>query len=56
MLFQEVEAEGALPDSPREASTTLIPKPSKHTTGKENHRPVSLMNIDVNLAKKTTKH
>lgn len=48
VLFQKVEAEGALPDSPCEARTSLIPKSDKHITGKENRRPMSLMKIDVN--------
>ena len=35
-----------------EASITLIPKPDKDTTKKENLRPISLMNIDANILKK----
>jgi hypothetical protein len=33
------------------ASVTLIPEPDKDSTKKENFRPISLMNIDVNILK-----
>ena len=51
-LFQKVEEEGTLPKTFYDATITLIPKPDKDTTKKENYRPVSLMDIDPKITNK----
>ena len=52
-LFQKPAEEGTLLNSFYEATVTLIPKPDKDNTKKENNGPVSLMNRDAKILNKT---
>ena len=44
--FQKIAEKGTLPNSFYEVTITLIPKPDKDNTKKENFRPIPQMNMD----------
>ena len=51
-LYQKIAKGETLPNSFYEATITLIAKPEKHVTKKENYRPISLMNTDEKILNK----
>ena len=51
-LFQKTAEEDKLPNSFYEATITLILKPDKDATKKENYRPISLMTVDEKILNK----
>ena len=51
-FFQKIADKGTLPNSFYKATITLIPKPDKENTQKENDRPISLMHRDAKILSK----
>ena len=51
-LFQEIAKEEKHPNSFHVANITLIPKPDKDATKKENYMPIALMNMDAKILNK----
>jgi len=51
-LLHKIETDGSLPNSSYEATITLLPKPHKDPTKKENFRLISLMNIVTKILNK----
>ena len=51
-LFHTIETERTLSNTFYEDTITLLPKPQKDISKKENYRPISLMNIDAKILNK----
>ena len=51
-LFWKIAEEDKFPKSIYEATITIIPKPDKDATKRENYRSISLMNIDAKILNK----
>ena len=51
-LFQKIERDRILPNLFYETSITLVPKPDKYPTKKENYRPIFLMNLNAKILTK----
>ena len=51
-VLQNIKEGGTLPKPFHEATITLIPKPDKDATKRENYRPISLMNRDAKILNK----
>ena len=51
-LFQNIAEGGTLPNSLSKATITVIPRPDKDITKKENYRPISLMNMNAKILNK----